>query len=99
MSEVLSDDLVQKVASLGRLKLNDSERGDYARKLGSILEYVRTLEEVDTDGIDPMVHAVELSNVFRMDELRESLPRSAALANAPKTDGVYFLVPEILAEK
>jgi aspartyl-tRNA(Asn)/glutamyl-tRNA(Gln) amidotransferase subunit C len=43
-----------------------------------------------------MVHAVELSNVFRADEIAPSLPREAALKNAPKTDGQFFLVPQIL---
>ena len=99
MSETLSDALVTKVASLARLKLSDAERSDYAQKLGGILEYVRTLNEINTDGIEPMVHAVELVNVFREDVVRESLPRVDALLNAPKSDGISFLVPEILAEK
>jgi aspartyl-tRNA(Asn)/glutamyl-tRNA(Gln) amidotransferase subunit C len=54
------------------------------------------LNEVDTDDVEPMAHAVEVTNVLREDAVRESLPREAALANAPKTDGECFLVPPIL---
>jgi aspartyl-tRNA(Asn)/glutamyl-tRNA(Gln) amidotransferase subunit C len=99
MSEALDVDKVRKVALLARLKLSDAEVSDYATKLGNVLQYVETLNEVDTDGIEPMVHAVELSNVFRPDVVVPSLPRSEALRNAPKTDGTFFLVPQILEDK
>ncbi len=99
MAETLDIEKVRKVAVLARLKLSDAEIGDYATKLGNILKYVDTLNEVDTEGVVPMVHAVELSNVFRADEVQPSLPRAAALQNAPKTDGTFFLVPQILEDK
>lgn len=92
----LSRDDVVKVASLARLKLTEGELEDFRLQLGGILDYVAMLNEVDTDGVEPMVHAIELANVFRDDEVRPSLPRDAALANAPKTDGRFFLVPQIL---
>lgn len=87
---------VLKVARLARLKISAAEVDDYTEKLGSVLAYVESLNEVDTEDVEPMVHAVELSNVFRADEVTASLPRAAALANAPKTDGQFFLVPQIL---
>lgn len=87
---------VLKVANLARLKLSEAEVADYTAKLGSILEYVESLNEVDTEDVEPMVHAVELSNVFRRDGVVPSLTREAALSNAPKTDGQFFLVPQIL---
>lgn len=99
MAETLDAEKVRKVAVLARLKLSEAEIGDYATKLGNILKYVDALNEVDTEGVVPMVHAVELSNVFRADEVQPSLPRAAALQNAPKTDGTFFLVPQILEDK
>lgn len=87
---------VDKVAVLARLKLTAAERDRMAAQLGDILEYVDMLNEVDTEDVEPMAHAVELMNVLRDDVERESLPREAALANAPKTDGECFLVPPIL---
>ncbi len=92
----LSQDVVLKVASLARLKLTDVEVDAMTGQLGSILDYVAMLDEVDVSGVEPMVHAIELTNVTRADELKQSLPRTAALQNAPKTDGKYFLVPAII---
>lgn len=92
----LSRDDVRKVADLARLKLSDGELDSLANDLRAIVGYVEILNEVDTTGITPMVHAVELQNVLRPDVRIESLPRDAALSNAPKTDGEHFLVPPII---
>jgi aspartyl-tRNA(Asn)/glutamyl-tRNA(Gln) amidotransferase subunit C len=96
MADKLTRADVLKVARLARLKLTHAEIDDYTDKLGSVLAYVESLNEIDTEDVEPMVHAVELSNVFRPDETAPSLAREAALANAPKTDGQFFLVPQIL---
>lgn len=90
---------VRKVASLARLSLSDQELQTYGSQLTAILDYVRLLDEVDTEGVAPMPHAVELENVFREDQTVASLEREDALRNAPETDGLYFLVPSILDEK
>lgn len=87
---------VRKVASLARLKVSDDEVASLTADLTAILGYVDVLNEVDTTGVEPMVHAVELHNVLRADSLVESLPRAAALSNAPRSDGEYFLVPAII---
>jgi aspartyl-tRNA(Asn)/glutamyl-tRNA(Gln) amidotransferase subunit C len=97
MSE-FSPELVAKVAHLARLKVTDAERERLSRELGDILTYVELLSEVDTEGVEPMAHAIELTNVLRADVPQPSLPREQALANAPSTDGRYFLVPAILDE-
>jgi len=96
MAEKLSRETVLKVARLARLKLTDTEVDDYTAKLGSILGYVEQLNEVDTEDVEPMVHAVELANVFREDVVTPSLPQNEALANSPKSDGRFFLVPQII---
>ncbi len=92
----LTQDDVKKVARLSRLKLSESEPGQLVDQLGKILNYVELLNEVDTDGVLPMAHPGDLMNVFREDQPTPSLDRKDALANAPKTDGKYFLVPQIL---
>jgi aspartyl-tRNA(Asn)/glutamyl-tRNA(Gln) amidotransferase subunit C len=96
MSEPLPAAAVQKVAHLSRLKLSDDEVARFGQQLGDVLKYVELLNTVDTTGIEPMAHPVETTNVLRADEERPSLPRADALANAPKADGRYFLVPQIL---
>ena len=90
---------VRKVATLARLTLNEQELAACGEQLTVILDYVSLLNEVDTTDIAPMPHPIPAENVFREDEQRASLPREAALANAPKTDGQFFLVPKILEEK
>ena len=90
---------VRKVASLARLKVTDADVDSLLGDLSAILEYVDVLNEVDTTGIQPMVHAVELHDVLRADVLQESLPREAALQNAPRTDGKCFLVPTIIEDR
>ena len=96
MAVPLSRADVAKVAHLARLRLGDEELDRITVQLGAILGYVERLSEVDTEGVEPLAHAVERTNVFREDVETPMLPREAALANAPKTDGRYFLVPQIL---
>ena len=93
---MLSPDEVAKVAALARLRLSEGELRSYAAQLGRLVDYVAILGDADTEGVEPMAHAADVRNVFREDEARPSLPREAALANAPKADGRCFLVPQIL---
>ena len=92
----LSRDVVRKVAGLARLKVSEGELDSLVTDLSAMIGYVQVLNEVDTTDVAPMVHAVELHNVLRTDSVVESLPRSEALSNAPRSDGSYFLVPAII---
>ena len=67
-------------------------------QLAQIVGYVDQLAEVDTEGVEPMAHAIELNNVFRDDVVTPSLPRDEALANAPHHDERGYLVPAVLGE-
>jgi aspartyl-tRNA(Asn)/glutamyl-tRNA(Gln) amidotransferase subunit C len=96
MTARLTRDDVAKVALLGRLKLSDDELEQMTTQLGRVLEYVDILNEADTESVEPMAHPIELANVFRDDVERQSLSREDALANAPKSDGRFFVVPPIL---
>ena len=89
---------VAKVALLARLRLSDDELSVMTQQLAQIVEYVEQLNELDTDDVEPMAHAVELSNVFAADELLASLPRDEALANAPKRDDECYRVPAVLGD-
>ncbi len=89
---------IEKVALLARLQLDETELGTMTDQLAKIVEYVDLLAEVDTNGIEPMAHAIEVTNVFQDDEVRPSLPREDALANAPHHDDRGYLVPAVLGE-
>jgi aspartyl-tRNA(Asn)/glutamyl-tRNA(Gln) amidotransferase subunit C len=89
---------IEKVALLGRLQLTEAELTTMTAELAQIVGYVDQLAEVNTDGVEPMAHAVEVANVFRADEVTPSLPRDEALANAPHRDERGYLVPAVLGE-
>jgi aspartyl-tRNA(Asn)/glutamyl-tRNA(Gln) amidotransferase subunit C len=94
----LSREDVEKVALLGRLRLAPEELDKMTAQLAAIVGYVDQLAELDTEDVEPMAHAVELTNVFRPDELRPSLPLAEALTNAPHQDGQFYLVPAVLGD-
>ena len=87
---------VRKVATLARLSLDDARLEKLAGQLGSILEYVDQIGQVDVTGIEPMAHALPVHNVFRADVIEPSLPLEKVLMNAPETDGPFFKVPKVL---
>jgi aspartyl-tRNA(Asn)/glutamyl-tRNA(Gln) amidotransferase subunit C len=89
---------VEKVSLLARLRLSDAELDAMTVQLGQVLGYVEQLAELNTDGVEPMAHALDVSNVLVDDVLRPSLPREAALANAPHGDDACYLVPAVLGE-
>jgi len=89
---------VDKVALLARLQLSEAELESLTVELAQIVGYVDQLAEVDTEGVEPMAHAIEIHNVFADDEVRPSLPREQALANAPKHNGQGYLVPPVLGD-
>ena len=64
----LSPDEVRKVAELARLELSEAELATMARQLSAIVDYVNQLQAVNTDGVEPLAHALELHDVFRADE-------------------------------
>ncbi|OJV88642.1 MAG: asparaginyl/glutamyl-tRNA amidotransferase subunit C [Bacteroidia bacterium 44-10] len=92
----LSTEEVAKVAVLARLRLSPDELQTFTGQLNAIVDYVAQLQEPDTTGVEPLAHGVEVRNVFRDDVRGPSLPREAALANAPKRNAEGFLVPAVL---
>ena len=92
----LSADEVAKVALLARLRISPEELETFTGQLNSIVEFVAQLQELPTADVEPLAHGVEVRNVFRDDVRGPSLPREAALANAPKRNPESFLVPAVL---
>ncbi len=89
---------VEKVAALARLTLSESEAEAMTRDMGAILGYIDQLGEVATDDVEPMAHPIGLHTVLREDEVTETLPREAALGNAPRASGEGYLVPAVLGD-
>jgi len=90
---------VAHLARLARIALSDDELDRMAEQLDVILAAVARVGEVAADEIPPTSHSVPLTNVFRPDEVRPSLPPELALAGAPAAEGGRFRVPRILDEE
>ncbi|MFQ5744582.1 MAG: Asp-tRNA(Asn)/Glu-tRNA(Gln) amidotransferase subunit GatC [Acidobacteriota bacterium] len=90
--------VVDHVASLAKLCLDEDERRLMADELGRILEYVEQLRQVDVTDILPTKHVIDICNVSRPDTPRPSLLQEEAMANAPETEAAYFVVPKVLPD-
>ena len=95
----LTTEDVASLARLARIELTKAELEVLAPQLDVILESVARVAEVAAQDIPPTSHALPLTNVFREDELRPSLPREQVLAGAPATEQMRFRVPRILGEE
>ncbi len=87
---------VAYVAELARLELTEAEKALFQPQLETIVKYVEKIAAVDVDGVPPTLHGREIVNAFRADEVRPSLDREAALANAPARTGDEFMLPKIV---
>ena len=86
---------VKHVAKLARLELTEEEIEKYSIQLGSILEYVQQMNEVDTTGIEPMPHAIPVTNVMRDDVVKYEQTKEELMKNAPYEEDGFFRVPKI----
>ena len=86
---------VEAIAGLANLDLDDTEIDVFARQLGDILEYANQVQQIDTTGVSPTSHALDLVNVFGEDIPREPWPREQLLELAPERTADGFLVPPI----
>ena len=95
--KVTKEDL-DNVAVLSRLSIAEEDTERYLGNLDKILTYMDNLSELDTENVKPTTYALPMQNVFRKDEVKESLDREAALANAPLKEDGYFKVPKVLED-
>ncbi len=97
MANVISDETIEYVGILAKLELSDEEKEQAKKDMGSMLDYIDKLNELDTDGVEPMSHVFPVQNVFREDEVVNGDDRENMLKNAPqKKDGTY-MVPKTFA--
>ena len=90
--------MVRHIGKLSRIELTEQEVETFSQQLGAILGYFDKLQELDTEDVQPMAHAVEISNVLAADQVGQSLTPDQALANAAERDGDFFTVPKVLGD-
>jgi aspartyl-tRNA(Asn)/glutamyl-tRNA(Gln) amidotransferase subunit C len=93
---MISRQEVEYVAHLARLEIDDTQKDKFTSQLNDILLYIDKLNELDTKDVEPMSHAIAVTNAFREDEIGDSLGTEKSLANAPDARGEFFRVPKII---
>ena len=94
----ITQEEVKKVAHLARLELNENEINNHSEQLEKILDYIRQLEKINTDDIPCTTRAIEVTNVFRKDEKKNSDCTEELLELGPSREDKYFKVPKIINE-
>jgi len=92
----ISREDVRHIAQLARLRFSDEGEAKMADEMGRILDYVDKLNKLDTTGVPPMSHVLDIHNVFREDEVEQRIDHEDALRNAPDADSDYFRVPKVI---
>jgi aspartyl-tRNA(Asn)/glutamyl-tRNA(Gln) amidotransferase subunit C len=90
---------VDQIAQLARLSLTDEQAELMERDLERILDYVAALESLDTEGVEPTAHALQLATPVRPDVAAEPMDPERAVANAPDAAGTAFVVPKVIDEE
>ncbi len=92
----LRPDEVKKIAHLARLAVDEAAVAGYARELSAILDLVERMNAVDTNGIEPLAHPLEMAQRLRPDQVTEPNQRDAFQAHAPLTEAGLYLVPKVI---
>ena len=94
MANIMSDETIEYVGILAKLELSDEEKEQAKKDMANMLDYIDTLNELDTSGVEPMSHVFPVNNVFREDVVTNGDDREEILANAPEAKEGAFVVPK-----
>ncbi len=92
----ITDEMVDHLAHLSRLDFSDEEKIELKQDLEKMIGFVEKLKEVDTTGVEPLMHITDAVNILRNDEVEKTITKEEALLNAPQTDGNFFIVPKVI---
>ncbi|MEN9522355.1 MAG: hypothetical protein RL065_732 [Bacteroidota bacterium] len=95
----VNDEMIDRLSHLARLEFNTEEKTEIKNDLSNILTFVEKLNELNTDGVEPLVYVNEDVNILRKDERHQEITKVEALKNAPQKDSDYFKVPKVLQKK
>lgn len=92
----INNQIVDKISNLSKLSFSGEEKEAIKNDMNKMLDFVSKLEEVDTTGVEPLIHMSDEVNVLRKDEVEYTICQEEALKNAPKKDSTYFKIPKVL---
>jgi len=87
---------IEKIAHLARLEVKEEDKQGLLDDMNRILDFMDKLNEVDTDGVEPLVYMTDEVNVLREDKAEQLISRKEALQNAPSQDGKFFRVAKVI---
>lgn len=96
MANIISDETIDYVGILAKLELSPEEKERAKKDMGEMLDYIDQLNELDTDGVEPMSHVFPVQNVFREDVVTNGDGSGDTLANAPQERAQGFVVPRTI---
>ena len=94
MANIISDETIEYVGILAKLELSDEKKEQAKKDMANMLDYIDTLNELDTSGVEPMSHVFPVNDVFREDVVTNGDDREEILANAPEAKEGAFVVPK-----
>lgn len=94
----IDDSTVDKIASLSKLEFNGKEKDLIKNDMNRMLDFISKLGEVDTEGVEPLIHMTQDINVLRKDVVVETISQEDALRNAPKKDSTYIKIPKVVTK-
>ena len=94
MANIISDETIEYVGILAKLELSEEEKEQAKKDMANMLDYIDTLNELDTSGVEPMSHVFPVNNVFREDVVKPSTDRDVITSNAPNKKDGCFKVPK-----
>ena len=92
----INQNVISKLARLSKLKFNEDEMKLISNDLSKMLDFINQLQDLDTEGIDPLIHVNEEINNWREDQVQGMISQEEALSNSPVKDGTYFKLPKVL---
>ena len=92
----LSDDQIRRIARLARIAIGEQGAAEVRDRLNRVLGLIDQLQAVDTTGIEPMSHALDVVQPLRTDFVTESDQRASFQAGAPAVEGGLYLVPKVI---
>ena len=95
----ITSEMIDRLSQLARLQFSEEEKTALKTDLERMIEFVEKLKEVDTTGVEPLLHITDAENVLRDDEIKQTITKEEALLYATLTDGNFFKVPKVIKKE
>ncbi len=92
----ITDEKIDQLAHLARLEFDDASKQSIKQDLENILHLAESLNQVDTEGVEPLIYMTNTQNNVRTDEVEQNFTKDQIMSNAPKKDSDYFRVPKVI---